>query len=766
MVKSFGIVLLALSAFGSVSSHPTSKREAGSGYWYEDIEHNGISPFIPGGDDWVVFRNVKDYGAKGDGVTDDTDAIQAAINYGGRGNANVTLGTTGGPASVYFPEGTYLLDSSIQMYVDTVLIGNPINRPTIKASSKFQDYYLVRGWDPSWDSTINFYMGFKNFILDSSDVSLSSNLTLMDWSVSQATQLTNVLFNMPQSSNHTGVSTPEGGSGTYMGNIDFVGGAIGINMNNQQYSLKGISFSGCETGILISHGFDMVMQGLTFSNNGRAIDATAGDFGNVGSFTLIDSTVESVDIVIDTKTQNGTSGETVDDSIVLQNVQVINSGSTVVAGGKSILRGSVFGTWVYGNAYFAGGHTVHELGTEFVTPRSPVMLDNNGAFFTQAPPTYQDYSLDQVINIKSVKGLTVYGDGVHDDTANINTILSRYAGRALIFFPQGTYLVSDTINIPSGSQIVGEVWSAISGTGSAFSDASSPKVMIQIGQDGEVGSVQISDMLFTIAEVLPGCILLEIAMAGVSQGDVALWNSHFRVGGAFGSTATTSCDNPNSPCTPAFLMLHLTPSASVYIEDMWGWTADHDLDGNYDQTISTGRGALIESTKGTWLVGTAFEHNTLYQYSFNGASNLFIGMQQCETPYWQGIGGPAQAPAPWTPNSNYNDPTFSNCAEGDANCRMAWYAYVTGGSDLYVYGSGFWTFFNDVNTCLGVNGSCQDNAVAIYDNPTSLYWWNLNTRGVVNMVTENGQAVAIQDDNSGSWGGVLAAYLVNSGLFA
>jgi glucan 1,3-beta-glucosidase len=51
---------------------------------------------------------------------------------------------------------------------------------------------------------------------------------------------------------------------------------------------------------------------------------------------------------------------------------------------------------------------------------------------------------------------------------------------------------------------------------------------------------------------------------------------------------------------------------------MWGWTADHDLEetNGITQTISTGRGALIESSsasnggQGTWLVGTAFEHHT------------------------------------------------------------------------------------------------------------------------------------------------------------
>ena len=354
------------------------------------------------------------------------------------------------------------------------------------------------------------------------------------------------------------------------------------------------------------------------------------------------------------------------------------------------------------------------------------------------------------------------GDGQTDDTNCINTILSQFAGCAVIFFPAGTYIVTNTIKIPPGSRLIGEALSTISASGSNFKNANAPIPMIQLGQPKDQGVGQISDMLFTVADLLPGCILLEVNMKGNNPGDVAIWNSHFRVGGAVGSTVETSCQS--SPCMAAFMMLHITTTASVYIEDMWAWTADHDLDGPLslqNTQVSTGRGVLIEAVSGTWLVGTAVEHNTLYQYNLNSAQNVLISMQQSETPYWQGPGSPDLAPAPWTPNTQtYHDPDFSGCDANDGLCRMAWFQRISGGNNIYIYGTGFWSFFNHNGGCS--NGYCQTNAAEVVSGTTSLYWYNFNTLQSLNLLVNDGSVLVTQNNNPGSWGGIVAAMLADS----
>lgn len=105
----------------SSASAPSSTGASSScvPYWLESIKHQGIASFNPNPDNYTIFRNVKDFGARGDGVTDDTAAIQRAVTQGNRCGPSQCESSTNTPAVVYFPEGTYLISSSIIDYYYT-----------------------------------------------------------------------------------------------------------------------------------------------------------------------------------------------------------------------------------------------------------------------------------------------------------------------------------------------------------------------------------------------------------------------------------------------------------------------------------------------------------------------------------------------------------------------------------------------------------------------------------------------------------------------
>ena len=667
------------SALGTLCTSPLTPSSP-SQYWVESIKHEGTAPFNGNPSTYPIYRNVRDYGAKGDGVTDDSDAINAAISSGNRCGQGCDSSTVV-PAQVYFPAGTYLISKPIIQYYFTQMVGDAVNPPTLLASTSFagialidSDPYLPGGanW---WTNQNNFYRQVRNFVIDVSQVSGSA--TGIHWQVAQATSLSHIVFKMATDGrNHQGLFM-ENGSGGFMSDLIFDGGKLGMWIGNQQFTFRNITVQNAQTGLNLGWNWAFTFKDLKIINCQLGFDMSSVNGGNqqVGSAIIMDATITNTPVFVKTATTSTSTPHT-SGSLILDNIKLSGVGVAVQGANGPLLSGVNFiDSWGQGQFYADNsGKGTFQQGEMSQKPTKPsVLLDPaTGEYFQRAKPQYENYEVSDFISVKS-QGAK--GDGKTDDTAAIQAILTNYAGCKIIYFPAGIYLISSTVLVPAGTRIVGEAWPALSATGSAFGDSTHPIPMLKIGNSGDQGVVEITDMIFSQSGQVPGAVLVEWNMRDPDgqQGVSGMWDSHFRIGGALGtgldSNSCTKFSASTAQCKGAYALLHLTSTSSAYLENVWAWTADHDLDNSHNQiSIFTGRGIIVESANGpVWMYGTASEHNVLHQYNIANAKNVLMAMIQTETPYFQSTPG---APAPYTTDTAVLDPDFSRCG-GSITCTMA-----------------------------------------------------------------------------------------------
>ncbi|KAH8556533.1 exo-beta-1,3-glucanase [Umbelopsis sp. PMI_123] len=745
--------------------------------WISQIAHNGTSPFNTDSS-YTVYRNVMDFGCKGDGVTDDTGCINKAIAMGNRCGANCAGGSsTISPALVYFPSGTYLITSPIVMYYYTQLVGNALNPPTLLMAPSFSGIALIdsdpygAGGSQWYQNQNNFFRQVRNFVLDLTQRSATQSSTGIHWQVAQATSLTNLVFKMSKASNtvHQGVFM-ENGSGGFMSDLVFDGGKFGLWVGNQQFTSRNLTISNAQTAIYMNWNWAWTFKTLNIDNCNVGIDMSVGGATNqgVGSITVVDAKISNTNTAVLSDTsfnsQPKTSGSLILDNVVLDNVTtaVGNSSATFLAGttGTTTIK-----SWGQGSLYTntSGYGSFNQKTLPVLPKKSSSLLTKDGSFFERPRPQYEHYN---VSSFASVKAFGAHGDGKTDDTAVIQKVLTESAGCKIVYFPAGVYIISNTVNVPAGTRIVGEAWSILMASGQAFSSEFKPTPMLKVGNSGDTGVAEISDIIFTTKGAQPGAILVQwnIRDPAGSPGVSGMWDAHFRIGGADGTELQTAqCpagQSENAACNAAFMGLQLAKSSSAYLENVWVWTADHDLDGTDQLSIYTGRGLSVESANGpVWMYGTASEHNVLYQYQISNAKNVLMAMIQTETPYYQPV---PNAPKPYTPYNSLSDPTFSNCASGSYNCALAWGLRIVESSNVYVYGTGLYNFFNNYNqTCLATE-NCQDAMVDLESNKGNVYLYNLNTKAATNMVVTGGKSLAKQADNTNNFCQTVNAFLVEA----
>jgi len=579
--------------------------------------------------------------------------------------------------------------------------------------------------------------------------------TGLHWQVAQGTKLQNLHFEMPFSATTAVGIFTDNGSGGFVSDLTFFGGNIGWRAGSQQFTAHNLAFTHCGTAVSMIWDWGWTWQNITVTDCPIAFDTTSygGDGGQgTGSLTIIDSTFVDCKIgvsILDPSGLDVALTSIVLDDLVVQNTTYIvatPNGTTILAGNPSGSVGIV--SWGLGVSYADlsddGEYTIGDLPS---APRKPSSLLQDGTWFIRSKPEYT--------SVIAVTTFGAVGDGLFDNTNAINTALQlTSAVGQVLYFPAGIYAVQGTILVPTGSRIVGESLPQIMATGQFFSSKATPQVMVRVGNAGDIGIVEISDMLFTVQGSTAGCILMEWNVKEETQGSVAMWDSYFRVGGTLNSALDAAAcpkllPTVNHACIGASLILHLTPGSSGYFEAIWAWVADHDIDSGPQQTqidVYSGRGILIESQGPTWLYGTASEHSALYQYQIDRASNIFLGHMQTESPYYQDFPAP---PVPFANQAGFpNDPDFGLCdPDIDPGCAMAWALRLLSSEQVYIYGAGLYSFFNKyTNTCAAAF-SCQNNLVETSFS-SQLWLYNLYTIGSVNSIIPAGTDYVVDSASS------------------
>ena len=479
LLRAAGALLLAAacaSAQRGAAPRPAVRVGAACDTWYEQTPRASNA----------TFRNVKWYGAKGDGVTDDTVAFTNALQYN-----RSPLFTLKDPMVVYVPPGDYVITNTLVLWFYTHLIGNYKCPPRLLVPAGTfpggQNFILSADTSYDGDHDDEFYRGIAHL-----DVVFGANnggAGGIHWAVSQATFLRDMVLD-----GSAGGAAPakfgifdENGSGGFGSDLTIIGFQNGLSVGNQQWTWVNINVTGSTLSCVNQiWNWLSVFVGLSVANCPIGIQFCGN---SDGSMALIDSEATNVPLVFQA---DGTVHIFLE-RFTANNVNtIVSTGLAGKPGGTVVVPG-----WRQGPSYVAGAVQPGTIGAVPLT-RADAPLER------RARPTFD---ADAVAPVSALTFGAV-GDGVHDDTAALQAALNAL-GAPAVFLPFGTYLVSKTLTMAAGGALVGELGSVLlaQGGAAAWADAANPQPLLLV--PAAATGVRLVDLLFSVSGDVPGCVLLD-----------------------------------------------------------------------------------------------------------------------------------------------------------------------------------------------------------------------------------------------------------------
>jgi hypothetical protein len=148
----------------------------------------------------------------------------------------------------------------------------------------------------------------------------------------------------------------------------------------------------------------------------------------------------------------------------------------------------------------------------------------------------------------------------------------------------------------------------------------------------------------------------------------------------------------------------------------------------------------------TRLYGVASEHAVFYQFNFHKAQNIFAGLLQTESPYYQPTPPP---PAPFKSAVGIfpGDPTYA-CAAGDefSGCDESWAIIIRESQNIFIASAGLYSWFSTyAQTCIDQQ-LCQKALLLLEKNFSNVRIQHLVTIGAKYMAVMDGKGILAKDN--------------------
>lgn len=353
---------------------------------------------------WIDIK--KDYGAKGDGQTDDTEAIQKALNA-------TQLGDYTRPKIIYFPQGTYLVSDTLQFPEQgqkccITLQGQGTANTIIKL--KDNSPYYNNTWNPkALIRTSQGNIAFRYYLRDLS-ISIgqgNSGAIAVDYISNNRGAIKNVRIVSEDGKGKIGIALTRQWPGpALIKNVIIEGFDYGIRARHPEYSmtLEHITLNNQNVAGIENNSNTLAIKGLNSNNSVPAIR-------NQRSGLII---------LIDGKLDGGTSGisaiENKDDSyLYLRNTQATGYDALIKNNNQTVVG-------LAQDEYFS--HPTYNL---FDSPQRSLNLA------IEETPYFHDNNLDNWANVRNYTSVQAALD----------------SGKSTVYFPQGNYSLNGKLVVPT-----------------------------------------------------------------------------------------------------------------------------------------------------------------------------------------------------------------------------------------------------------------------------------------------------------------------------